>query len=147
MLDPATPDTITWMLTSNGKYSTWSTYKAQLIGSTTCSFNNLVWKTWGPPNADSLHGLWCRIGSGRLTASLRGVGLTPLSVNCADFKTKLQNTSSSNADTQDESGKWLPPGSPALLWFRTWELDVQPSLTIGKQPSSPPRRTPRVSSQ
>ena len=48
-LDPETKDSITWTLTSNGKYSTGSPYKAQFIGSNMCSFNNLVWKTWAPP--------------------------------------------------------------------------------------------------
>ena len=72
-----------------------------------------------PPNADSLLGLWCKTGSGRLTASLRGVGLTPLFVSYANAKTRLPDTSSLSADTQDESGRRLPPGSLALPWFKT----------------------------
>jgi hypothetical protein len=48
-LHPNTPDTISWNLTNDRKYTTRSAYRAQFLGSTPTNFNLLIWKVWAPP--------------------------------------------------------------------------------------------------
>ncbi|PNT69904.1 hypothetical protein BRADI_2g02653v3, partial [Brachypodium distachyon] len=42
------PDTISWKLTSSGKYSAKSAYIAQFQGLTCQPFNLFIWKVWAP---------------------------------------------------------------------------------------------------
>jgi hypothetical protein len=42
-------DSISWRLTTNGKYTTASAYKAQFFGATSTNMNRLIWKVWATP--------------------------------------------------------------------------------------------------
>ena len=48
-LAPDSPDSITWKLTKDGRYSTATAYKMQFLGLTASTMPTLVWKTWAPP--------------------------------------------------------------------------------------------------
>ena len=49
ILTPGTLDHIVWTLSDSGVYSTGSAYRAQFAGAISCSFKNIVWKSWTPP--------------------------------------------------------------------------------------------------
>jgi hypothetical protein len=42
-------DTIIWKLTTSGRYSAASAYKAQFAGTTTIGYMGMVWEIWAPP--------------------------------------------------------------------------------------------------
>ena len=48
-LNEATPDTITWTMSSSGIYSASSAYHAQFLGSISTNMKRTVWKVWAPP--------------------------------------------------------------------------------------------------
>jgi hypothetical protein len=59
-------DDIYWKLTSNGEYSTTSTYNLQFFGLTESSFHKIVWKAWATPKAK--HHAWLALQNRLWTA-------------------------------------------------------------------------------
>ena len=50
IIQPDTPDTLIWRLSSSGCYSSKSAYEAMFIGNINFSPWKRVWKTWAPGN-------------------------------------------------------------------------------------------------
>ena len=55
-LDHDVDDEITWRLTTNGQYTTTSTYQVQFFGATFTNRKRVVWKPWTPTKVKLLHG-------------------------------------------------------------------------------------------
>jgi hypothetical protein len=41
-------DQITWKLNNHGEYTASSAYDAQILGTTSSNFDNLIWRPWAP---------------------------------------------------------------------------------------------------
>jgi hypothetical protein len=48
-LNPEVPDSIVWIHTNHGQYTSASAYEAQFLGLPTSPMENLIWRVWAPP--------------------------------------------------------------------------------------------------
>jgi len=74
------PDNITWKLTADGTFRTKSAYEAQFVGSSSTSFDNLIWKIWAPPKCKMFS--WLAIQNRIWTADRLAARGWPHNTNC-----------------------------------------------------------------
>ena len=74
------PDNITWKLTADGTFRTKSAYEAQFVGSSSTSFDNLIWKIWAPPKCKIFS--WLAIQNRIWTADRLAARGWPHNTNC-----------------------------------------------------------------
>jgi hypothetical protein len=116
-LQPQQADKITWTLTKSGDYTTSSAYKAQFIDFAANHALAAIWKTWAPPNANSLCGSSSRTEFGPLTDWRGGTGTTTPCARCAKPPRRRHFTCLLSVDTRVEYGRLSPTGWVFTIYF------------------------------